>query len=85
MIYNINKWIFPLVILIKEPGSSFVSPKLISVNYDAIWFNIVLAFAYLIRKRRYGSPIKWYALMSILVFGIGAFMAMAFLPKNDVR
>lgn len=82
---NINKWIFPLVILIKEPGSSFVSPKLISVNYDAIWFNIVLAFAYLIRKRRYGSPIKWYALMSILVFGIGAFMAMAFLPKNDVR
>lgn len=82
---KINKWIFPLVIQLKQPGSSYVSPKLVSVNFDAIWFNIILTFAYLIRKRRYGSPIKWYALMSIIVFGIGAFMAMAFLPKNDVR
>lgn len=81
---EVRKWVFPFVIKLKHDDTTFIDPRLMDINTNAIWFNIVLMSIYIYRKRRNGSPVRWYALASILVFGIGAFLAMAFLPKNDV-
>ncbi len=80
----IGHWIFPFVIRLKHNHTEFIEPRIMDLNPNAIWFNIILVGFYIYRKRRYGSPVRWYALASVLIFGIGASLAMSFLPKNDV-
>lgn len=81
---KINRWTFPFIIKLKHSNSLLIEPTLSGFNINAIWVHIILILIYMYRKRRYGSHARWYATTTLLCFGLGAFLAIAFLPKNDV-
>ncbi|MCQ2236415.1 MAG: DUF4857 domain-containing protein [Bacteroidales bacterium] len=81
---KINKWTFPFIIRLKQENSLLIEPKITDINVNAIWVHILLVGIYAYRKRRHGSHARWYAIVALLCFGLGAFLAIAFLPKNDI-